>query len=82
MKLVDEDLKTYVDKRLKQNWKRLDRHVKNMKPIVMQEAVHFLMEKAATITKILTHNHHKMICSYLDFKKLNERHLKERELFL
>ena len=58
MKLIDDDLKTYVDKKLKQNWKRLDRHVKNMKPIVMQEAVQFLMEKAAKITKIMTQNHH------------------------
>ena len=53
-----------------------------MKPIVMQEAVQFLLEKAATITTILTKEHHKMIRYFVEVEYRNEIIIKERELFL
>lgn len=77
---TDEKLKQYMEKRLAQNKINFELQVKNIKPIVFEEAVQFLIRESASIADMLTKSHHKIITNFMDFIDRNETMIKEREV--
>ena len=52
--ITDEKIKQHFDKKISQNKTNFDMQVKNMKPIVMQMAVEFLLKQSVSLAELLT----------------------------
>ena len=76
--VTDEDMKQYLQKKIDQNKTAFDQQVKNIKPIVMNEAVEFLKEQTNALVKVLTKTHHQLIKNFLEFRARNEDMRNER----
>ena len=53
--------------------------LKNIRPIIMQEAVDFLKAQSQVIAKVLTTAHHKLLTSVIEARSRNEQYIAERE---
>ena len=80
--LTDAELKKYLDKRIHQNKANYDQQVKNMKPIVMKEALEFVKQQTDAIVKLLTKTHHNMVVNVMEFRRRNENLIEERQKVL
>ena len=56
----DARIQEYLEKKIAKNKINFEQQVKNMKPIVMQEAAKFIKEQAHAITKMLTRAHYNL----------------------
>ena len=68
---TEKDMKEYMDKKIHQNKVNFDQLVKNMKPIVMKEALDFVKQQTQVVVKLLTKAHHGMIKDMLSYRASN-----------
>lgn len=61
MLIENEQLKMIMEKKLHKERKNFQLQLKQLKPIVMQEAIDFIKRESEIITKLMTQMHHKVI---------------------
>ena len=78
--ITDEKIKQHFDKKITQNKTNFDMQVKNMKPIVMQMAVDFLLKQSVSLAELLTSQHHSVINTFIEYKRRSEAVFEERKM--
>ena len=77
-----EAIKAHIEKNNKLNKKQFDDQLKNLKPVVFEEAKEFLEKEAEHLTQSITKMHHLVINQFIKFKSRNENIIKERDILL
>lgn len=60
-----------MDKRIAQNKGIYDSQFKNMRPIVIKEALEYLKQQAEVVIKMLTKTHHRILDQMLRYRERN-----------